>query len=124
MTHGITYGYDCFSNSETLWNHLSKVKEQENEIWVDTFAKIGAYIKERKNIQLDIVKNKSSYKVTPHLALAPELFPEPLTMVMKNGGNKSKIKVKQDRKQLPVKTFGDETLFDFNPYGGTIDISF
>ena len=124
MTHGITYGYDCFSNSETLWNHLSKVKEQENEIWVDTFAKIGAYIKERKNIQLDIVKNKSSYKVTPHLALAPELFPDPLTMVMKNGGNKSKIKVKQDRKQLPVKTFGDETLFDFNPYGGTIDISF
>lgn len=123
MTHGITYGYDYFYEPEILWNHLRKVKELESEIWVDTFAKIGAYAKERKNIRLEIVKRKSGYDVTPRLNLDSHLFTEPLTMTVKNG--KEKITVEQDKKSLPVQqAAGGILLFDFNPYGGTIHISF
>lgn len=100
------------------------MKAQEDKIWTGTFAEVGAYIKERRNIQLSIVKEKSSYKIVPYLALIPELFSEPLTMVIKNDGSKTKIRVKQDNKKLTVKMVGDEILFDFNPYGGVIDISF
>lgn len=124
MTHGITHGYDNFSQPDIFWNHLKKVKAQEDKIWTGTFAEVGAYIKERRNIQLSIVKEKSSYKIVPYLALIPELFSEPLTMVIKNDGSKTKIRVKQDNKKLTVKMVGDEILFDFNPYGGVIDISF
>ena len=122
MTHGITYGYDYFPNPDILWNHLTSIKAQEYKIWIGTFVEIGAYIKERKNLQLEIVKKKSSYMITPKLTLSPKLFSEPLTMVLKNDGNRWRIKVKQDRKYLPTKIIGDEILFDFNPYGGTIEI--
>lgn len=122
MIHGITYGYDYFSDPNILWEHLRRVKAQEDKIWVATFVEVSAYVKERANVRLDVVKKKSSYKVTPHLNLDSKLFTVPLTMVVKNG--KSPIKVKQAGETLPVRTVGDETIFDFNPYGGTISIRF
>ena len=122
MIHGISSGYDFFSNPEVLWEHWRRVKSRENKIWVATFAEVSAYVKERKNVQLDVVKTESSYKVTPHLRLDAKLFTIPLTMVVKNG--KSQIKVKQDGKALPVRMAGEEVLFDFNPYGGVISIDF
>lgn len=122
MTHGITKGYDFFADPTVFWNHLRNVKKREKDIWVDTFCNVGAYVKERNNVQLDIAKDTLSYKVTPHLKLDNRLFTVPLTMVIV--GRKKQIKVVQDDKALPVKMIGDKTLFDFNPYGGVIDISF
>ena len=47
MLHGMTYGYDAFSDSEILWEHFRRVKKQEDKIWVDTFEKVSAYTKAR-----------------------------------------------------------------------------
>ncbi|WP_287766881.1 polysaccharide deacetylase family protein [Bacteroides sp.] len=121
MTHGITYGYDCFSNPEIFWKHLENIKKKESEIWVATFAEIGAYVQERKYVQLDINQEDAVCKVTPQLNLNPQLFTEHLTMIVKK---KSIISVEQDGKNLPFKLEKDETMFDFNPYGGEITIRF
>lgn len=120
MIHGITSGYDYFTNPTILWEHLRKVKAQEDKIWIATFAEVSAYVSERENVQLEVVKKKSSYQVTPRLTLDSKLFTEPLTMVIKTG--KSSFKVRQNGKRLPVRVMGDEALFDFDPYGGTISI--
>lgn len=122
MTHGITKGYDYFAAPTVFWNHLRNVKKREKDIWVDTFCNVGAYVKERNNVQLDVVKETLSYKVTPHLKLDNRLFTVPLTMVVE--GRKKQMKVVQDEKALPIKNIGNKTLFDFNPYGGVVDISF
>lgn len=61
--------------------------------------------------------------VSPRLALNQELFGEPLTMVVDKKG-KSGVKVLQNGKELSVQEQDDKMIFDFNPYGGSIKISF
>lgn len=123
MIHGISTGYDAFTSSDILWEHFRRVKNQEDNIWVGTFREVAAYVKERKNVQLDIVKKKSQWVVTPRLSLDKELFGEPLTMVLDKKG-REKVKVSQNGKSLLVKDRDDKLTFDFNPYGGAIKISF
>lgn len=121
MTHGITYGYDSFPDPSVLWNHLEKVKLQADKIWVGTFKEIAAYIKERENIQLDIIERRGSIIITPHLSLKNELFNEPLTMVIKKEGVR-KVKAKQRKKKLSTRVAQDKVLLNFNPNGGTIEV--
>ncbi len=123
MIHGISTGYDAFTSPDILWEHFRRVKNQENDIWVGTFREVAAYVKERKNVQLDIVKKKSQWMVIPRLSLDKELFDEPLTIVLDKKG-KEKVKVSQNGKSLLVKGRDDKLVFDFNPYGGIIKISF
>lgn len=123
MIHGITTGYDAFTSPQILWEHFRRVKALERNIWVGTFCEVAAYVKERKNIQLDITKKKSSFKVLPRLALNNKLFNEPLTMVVSKNG-KSEIKVRQANRTLAVKSIGKKYIFSFDPYGGEISIEF
>ena len=48
MTHGITHGYDNFSQPDIFWNHLKKVKAQEDKIWTGTFAEVGSLHQRKK----------------------------------------------------------------------------
>lgn len=123
MIHGITVGYDAFASADILWEHFKRVKAQEEDIWVGTFREVAAYVKERRNVQLDVKKEKSSLTITPRLALNRELFDEPLTMVVKTAESE-KVNVWQAGKKLPVRSLGDRVVFDFNPYGGAIKVSF
>lgn len=60
MIHGISTGYDAFTSPDILWEHFRRVKNQEYDIWVGTFREVAAYVKERRNVQLDIVKRNRS----------------------------------------------------------------
>jgi peptidoglycan/xylan/chitin deacetylase (PgdA/CDA1 family) len=84
MTHGITYGYDHFRNAGVFWEHLQKVKAQEDRIWVGTFALTGV-------IEQEHIK---------------------------------KIIVRQGKERLKVRILPDKALFDFDPFGGEIEIKF
>ncbi|MCC8087720.1 MAG: polysaccharide deacetylase family protein [Rikenellaceae bacterium] len=121
MTHGLTYGYDAFGNPDILWEHLDKVKEQEDRIWVGTFEEIAAYTFEQQNIKLDITEERNAIKIEPVLDLDKELFKEQLTMVVVQQGI-NRISVKQGNKNIPVKIQEDKVLFDFDPYGGIIEV--
>ena len=52
-----------------------------------------------------------------------QLFTEPLTMVLKSVGNRVS-EIRQDGKKLFLEKDADKILFDFNPYGGMIQIRF
>ena len=121
MIHGISTGYDAFTSPDILWEHFRRVKNQEDNIWVGTFREVAAYVKERKNVLLDIVKKKSQWVVTPCLSLDKELFDEPLTMVLDKKG-REKVKVSQNGKSLLLKERDDKLTFDFNPYLSLIHI--
>ncbi|MDR1723995.1 MAG: polysaccharide deacetylase family protein, partial [Tannerella sp.] len=58
MTHGITYGYDHFSDADVFWRHLRKVKAQDSLIWVAPFRTVAAYVKERKALAYEILPTK------------------------------------------------------------------
>lgn len=123
MTHGLTYGYDAFRNPQRLWDHLDQVKAREDKVWVGTFREVVSYIKEREETKLEVVNRRNTLLITPELKLNKEIFTEPLTMVIK-GKELKKVSVKQDKKNLPIHIVDDKILFDFNPYGGTIKVSF
>jgi len=123
MIHGISQGYDAFLNPEILWEHFSKVKALENKIWVGTFREVAAYTKEREKIRLNVLEKENGYNITPHLDMNAQLFTEPLTMVLKSVGNRVS-EIRQDGKKLFLKKDADKILFDFNPYGGMIQIRF
>ena len=99
----------------------NKVKAMENEIWVGTFREVVAYTKEREKNRLNVLEN--GYNITPHLDMNAQLFTEPLTMVLKSVGNRVS-EIRQDGKKRFLKKDADKVLFDFNPYGGMIQIRF
>lgn len=122
MIHGITYGYDAFTSQHVLWKHFDRVNVLRDHIWVATFREVAAYEGERNSVTLDVEKKKGGWTITPTLSLDRELFTEALTMVIDVKGIK-KLQVKQDKKRLPVVILSDKATFDFNPYGGNIEVN-
>ncbi len=122
MTHGINYGYDHFRNAEIFWEHLRKVKVQEDRIWVGTFCEVAAYTKEQKDITCTITQTDKGFSVIPKLSLDKNLFTEMLTAVIEQE-NIQKIVVRQGKKELKTQIYPHKLLFDFDPWGGAIDIT-
>lgn len=124
MTHGITYGYDAFPNPQRFWNHLDKVKKQEDKIWVGTLRQVLSYIKERESVKLEIKNSpKRRLYIKPELLLNKDLYTEPLTLVLENKSFKI-ISVKQDGIKIETKKENGKVLFDFNPFGGVIEVKY
>ena len=95
----------------------------ENEIWVGTFREVVAYNKRTRKKSLECARKRNGYNITPHLDMNAQLFTEPLTMVLKSVGNRVS-EIRQDGKKRFLKKDADKVLFDFNPYGGMIQIRF
>jgi len=122
MTHGITYGYDSFKDSSIFWEHLDKVCEKLDQIWVGTFHDVSAYRMEEENVKLTTERKGRKIFVTPELLLDKKLFNEKLTMVIESKNRINKMKVTQGGKKLAVKLLSDKALLDFDPHGGCIVI--
>jgi peptidoglycan/xylan/chitin deacetylase (PgdA/CDA1 family) len=122
MTHGITVGYDALEDStQVLWNFMDMLKSQEDSVWTGTLAEVTAYTLERDSIKLDTdVKDKTIF-VVPSLHLDKNIYHEMLTMVLEKT-DLHNIEIKQDGRYLKPYRQGENTLFDFNPYGGKINI--
>lgn len=121
MIHGITHGYDAFTSQDILWTHFDQVKALEDSIWVGTFHDVAAYIKETEELECEIIRNGNKITVTPHLTLDKTLFNEPLTMVVEEEGLK-KVSAIQGQKELTVCSFPGKAIFEFDPYGGIIEV--
>ncbi|PTQ97879.1 polysaccharide deacetylase [Mucilaginibacter yixingensis] len=122
MTHGITYGYDCFKSPEVLWNHLEKVQKMQDKIWVGTFHDVSAYVKERDSTVLNIKQmGKGHYQLMAICPLDKKLFTEPLTAVFEDTDAR-KYEAWQGKKKLNVKVKPNQLIFDFDPFGGVVDI--
>lgn len=121
MTHGINYGYDAFRNADVFWEHLNHVKTREDSLWVGTFRDVAAYTKAQKALTYTVTSTSKGFTVTPHLSLDETLFRVPLTGVIEQAHLK-KITVRQGGKRLKVRALPGKSLFNFDPYGGPIDV--
>lgn len=122
MTHGINYGYDHFKSPDILWEHLKKVKAMEDKIWVGTFREVAAYVKERDSTTWHIEQPSAGhYMVTFDCPLDKTLFSEMLTAVMEEK-DIEKVEIHQGNNKLEARIESDKVMFDFNPFGGVVDI--
>lgn len=106
--------------AEFLKAHLQYIKSREDRIWVDTFINVYSYLLERKNSDLEVIKNSANsivFKVkTP---LTQEKIRMPLTAVIDISPNVPKkaaaLQGETVKKKLPVKIIGFKILIDVLP---------
>ena len=120
MTHGINYGYDCYSDPTEFTDFLDYVKSLEDRIWVGTFRDVAAYTSVAKDIRITATPGDKGMSVVPQTSLDKALYKTPLTMEVATGGKK--IKAEQDGKTLEVSYRNDKAYFDFCPFGGAVTI--
>ena len=121
MTHGLTRGYDHFSDVSRFTSFLDYVKEREDRIWVATFRDVAAYVAERDAIILTYTTKRHKVVVNPSLSLDAGLFNMPLTMCVEGC---RQVRALQDGKRLEVYCRGENACFEFNPHGGKITIRY
>lgn len=123
MTHGTTYGYDKWEDSEVLWGLYDEVKSHESEVWVGTFSEVAAYREERLRTTLSVRKKGQSWRVSSIMNLDERLFSEDLTLRINGDFVGKNIVARQGQKTLKVVNNGSYILVDFNPSGRLIKIS-
>lgn len=127
MTHGITHGYDKWYKPQELWQFYDSLVAYSDKVWTGTFAQVTSYVKERDALTLKTETRGEgtdgwTMTVTPTCSLDPQIFTQPLTM--KVSGLDRNVKAVQDGKVLTC--YGDRNcrLFDFNPFGGPITLTY
>jgi len=120
MTHGINYGYDCYTDPTEFTDFLDYLKSLESRIWVGTFRDVAAYTAVAKDIVLTVEPAEKGVTVTPVTTLDKTLYEIPLTMTVNTDGKK--IKAEQDGKSLEITYSGDNAYLTFCPFGGPVTI--
>ena len=120
MTHGINYGYDCYTDPTEFTDFLDYLKSLESRIWVGTFRDVAAYTAVAKDVKLTVEPADKGVTVTPATTLDKTLYETPLTMIVNTDGKK--IKAEQDGKELEVTLRDGKAYFSFCPFGGKIAI--
>ena len=119
MTHGIATGYDHFADTKVLWTFLDQVAARQDVLWVAPFSEISAYVRERDSTFLRIVNKGKKVIVTPLCTLNPDIFQQPLTLIVNTDAVKE---VHQGSAKLHFQRQNGQTLIDFLPNSGDIII--
>ena len=120
MTHGINYGYDCYTDPTEFTDFLDYLKSLESRIWVGTFRDVAAYTAVAKDVKLTVEPADKGVTVTPATSLDKTLYETPLTMTVNTDGKK--IKAEQDGNPLEITYSGDTAYLTFCPFGGPVTI--
>lgn len=120
MTHGINYGYDCYTDPTEFTDFLDYLKSLEDRIWVGTFREVAAYTAVAKNAHLEIESNGKGIKVTPSVSLDKALYKTPLTLEVNTDGKK--IKADQNGQPLEVSYRNGKAYVSFCPFAGEVSI--
>jgi peptidoglycan/xylan/chitin deacetylase (PgdA/CDA1 family) len=87
MIHGITVGYDSFSNISIFRDHLAYVKSKDSQLWVGTFGAVSRYSKERDSSTIFAQRtgvNEATVRVSA--TLDTSLYDQPLTVIIPAAG--------------------------------------
>lgn len=79
MTHGIHHGWDQWDDEQVLWSFFDRLAAKQDSVWVDTFAKVSAYITERDSCTIRVTRTGGRITITPSCRLDPTLYKETLT---------------------------------------------
>jgi len=115
MAHGIGQGYAAFTDPEILRTHLRHVKSREADLWVDTFANIARYERERDTATLTIVSHRAGGMVCVLSGpLDPSLYDLPLTLVVEVPGSRS-VRATRSGRELPARISANFVQIDAAP---------
>lgn len=115
MAHGISYGYAAFTDPQIFRTHLNYVKSRAADIWVDTFANVARYEKERDDANLAVSASSPGRLVfTLTGTLDPALYTVPLTVVLDIPAAKSARAVRAGH-DLPVRVSASAVQIDAVP---------
>lgn len=105
MAHAIGRGYAAFTDPTIFRSHLGYVKCHETNIWVDTFANVARYEKERADAKITVLTNEPGH-MTLTLAsnLNPDIYNVPLTLVL-NFPKVASAHAERIGRELPVRVF-------------------
>lgn len=109
MVHAVAKGYAALTDPEILRRHLQHVKGREAEIWVDTFANVARYAKERDDAKLEVSGRPGGVTCVVRGTLDPLRFDVPLTIVIDAPGAAA-ARAERGGKALPVR-IGDSSLY-------------
>jgi len=117
MTHGITTGYDHFTDPQVLWSFLDYVVACQNNLWVAPFSEVASYIYERDNIELKVNQKDDHVEICPVSTLCHDTYHQPLTLIITGSSVQF---AKQNGHKLHVYQQNGLQMVDFLPTGGTI----
>ena len=102
MTHAIESGYAAFSDPEILRTHLKYVKSRGNDIWVDTFANVARYGKERDVAKLVVTGQPGNITLMLSSTLDSQTYNVPLTIVI-DAPDATSVHAKRSGIELPAR---------------------
>lgn len=117
MTHGITTGYDHFTDPQVLWSFLDYVVVCQNNLWVAPFSEVASYIYERDNIELRVNQKDDHVEICPVSTLCHDTYHQPLTLIITGSFVQF---AKQNGHKLHVYQQNGLQMVDFLPTDGTI----
>ena len=120
MTHGITYGYDAFGSVEAFTAMLEVACAQRDNLWIAPLAEIGAYVRERDNTLLEVEDDGKSLHITPVMSISPELFTQPLTLLIEKDSVPSLISASQNGISIKIRETDLNFMLDVSPSEGTV----
>ncbi|MGC3991182.1 MAG: polysaccharide deacetylase family protein [Chthoniobacteraceae bacterium] len=82
MTHAVGTGYSALTDPEIFRTHLQYVKSHAQDFWVDTFANVARYQKERDDAKLAVTPTAGGMTCLLTGTLDPKLYNVPLTIVI------------------------------------------
>jgi peptidoglycan/xylan/chitin deacetylase (PgdA/CDA1 family) len=120
MLHGVEEGYSPIT-AETLKAHLAYLQTRRAEIWIDTFANVSRYLRERETATLTVVSQEpTAVSFTLTSSLDPRLYTVPLTVVIPTP-DRTATNVRAAREgsagALPVAVLPGKILVDVVPGG-------
>ena len=123
MLHGVATGYAALADPEILREHLRYVKSRGQDLWVDTFANVARYEKEREDAKL-LASSSAPGRLVCVLAgsLDPARFDVPLTLVVETRGAQSVLAERAGRR-LPARVAATTLLVDAAPSAEPITIA-
>jgi peptidoglycan/xylan/chitin deacetylase (PgdA/CDA1 family) len=102
MAHAIGNGYAALTDPEILRTHFKYVKTHEGEIWVDTFANIARYEKERDDAKLTLSGKAGNATCVLSSTLDAQIYSVPLTIVINAAGIKT-ARAERAGQELPAR---------------------
>ena len=122
MTHGIHTAWDQWDDPQVLWDLFKTLHEKSDTIWIDTFANIQAYIKERDTSTLKINTYTDKMEISIDCPLPPDLYSLPLTLNVVDLPSTPLISITQGTSIIQYKNIPNGISFNADPHGGIITV--
>ncbi len=114
IVHGILNGYAAFPSLKAFEGHLQYVKDREDKIWVDTFANVFRYGRERDEAKLTYEASPGKVVIRLQSSLDPRIYDRPLTLVITAKGAKD-VRAERGGVELPAKVLAECIQVDAVP---------